>query len=343
MPEGELPPATYLCGHQAVLPATLPRLPSFDIHTPMKFPHPIPAGEIARMIGATVIGDASMPATGLNEIHKVTPGDITFSDLPKYFRKALESEATVIILNEAVEPPRGKVVLVCDEPFEAYNALARHFRPFQPLTEPISASAKIDPTAVIEPNVIIGHEVVIGPESYIQAGAIIHSHVVVGARVRIHSGAIIGTDAFYYKRTPDGYVKWWTCGRVVIEDDVEIGAGCTINKGVSGDTRIGAGTKIDSQVHIGHDAVIGKNCLIAGQAGISGNTTVGDHTVIYGQAGLAQNLHIGSRVLIGAKSGVSKDIPDGKVVFGYPADDIRAVQRQLAALRQLPEWMKNHR
>ncbi len=295
------------------------------------------------MIGATLVGDPAIPITGLNEIHKVEPGDLTFADLPKYFRKALESEATALILNEAIEPPAGKVVLVCAAPFEAYNGLARRFRPFEPLTEAVSPSARIHPSAIIEPKVVIGHEVVIGPHTYIQAGTILHSHVVVGARVRIHAGAIIGTDAFYYKRTPEGYLKWWSCGRVVIEDDVEIGAGCTINKGVSGDTRIGAGTKIDSQVHIGHDAVIGRHCLIAGQAGISGNTTIGDHTVIYGQAGIAQNLHIGSQVLIGAKSGVSKNIPDGKVVFGYPADDIRQVQRQLAALRKLPQWMKNHR
>ncbi len=295
------------------------------------------------MIGATLIGDAHLFATGLNEIHKVTPGDITFSDLPKYFQKALASEASVIILNKPIDPPQGKTVLVCDQPFTAFNKLARHFRPFMPLTQAISESAKIHPSAIIEPQVVIGHEVVIGPKTYIQAGAIIHSYVHIGARVRIHAGALIGTDAFYYKRTETGYLKWWSCGRVLIEDDVEIGAGCTINKGVSGDTIIGQGSKLDSQVHIGHDVVIGRHCLIAGQAGVSGNTTIGDHTVVYGQAGIAQNLHIGRRVLIGAKSGVSKDIPDGKVVFGYPADDIRQVQRQLAALRQLPRWMKKRR
>lgn len=302
----------------------------------MRFDHPIPVGEIAARINAKVLGDAARLATGINEIHKVVPGDITFVDIPKYFESSLKSQASVVILNEDVEVPDGKTLLLHEEPFEAFNYLVSQFRPFLPLTAQVSPLAVVHPTAIIEPNVVIGPYTEIGENCHIQAGAIIHSHCVIGKNTIIQSGAIIGTDAFYYKRYPDHLTQWNTCGRVVIGDNVMIGAGCTVNKGVSGDTVIGDGTKFDSQIHIGHDAVIGKHCLFAAQVGIGGNTVIEDHVVLYGQVGVAQNIRIGAKAVVLAKSGVAKTIEGGKTYFGYPAGEANEKMRELASLRHLP-------
>ncbi|MBL7816299.1 MAG: UDP-3-O-(3-hydroxymyristoyl)glucosamine N-acyltransferase [Saprospiraceae bacterium] len=316
----------------------------------MKFDQPIPIQKIAHRFKAEIIGDATLSALGINEIHNVRAGDITFSDVRKYFDKALQSEATFIILNENPDAiPDGKVVLLHPQPFEVYNGIVRELRPFNPLSQEVADSANIHPSVVIEPNVVIGNHVRIGQGSYIQANAVIHDFTIIGKNVQIGAGALIGTDAFYFKRntvqgTPfvrmdsfggEVYKKWRSGGRVIIEDNVDIGSGCSINKGVSSDTTIGAGTKIDCQVHIGHDAQIGKNCLIAAQAGISGNTIVEDEVIIYGQVGIAQNLRIGKKAIILAKSGVSKDLEGGKTYFGYPAQEVRDAYKELAILRQL--------
>ncbi len=306
----------------------------------MKFPKPIPVLEIARKTGATLLGDESLLATGINEIHKVEPGDITFVDNRKYFRKSLESAASIILLNEKTDCPPGKALLLCDKPFEAYNSLVREHRPFRPLNESISESANIHPSSVVEPGAVIGHQVVIGRNCYIQANAYIGDHTHIGNYVIIQAGAIIGTDAFYFQKNEGSFKKWRSGGRVVIEDHVDIGAGCTINKGVSGDTVIGEGSKLDCQVHVGHGAVIGKNCLLAGQVGVGGKAILEDNVVLYGQVGVAARVRIGKGAVVSAKSGVSKDLEGGKTYFGIPAEEIRVRQRELAALRQLPDFLK---
>ncbi len=308
----------------------------------MKFTLPIPVAELAEKIGAQLIGDVTLKATGINEIHKVESGDITFVDVKKYFSKSLNSAASIILINETAECPPGKALLVCDNPFEAYNNLVLEHRPFRPATALISDSAVIDPSSIIEPNAVIGHHVKIGRNCYIQANVSIGEYTVIGDNVVIQSGAIIGTDAFYFKKTENGYERWRSGGRVVLENGVEIGAGCTINKGVSGDTIIGAGSKLDCQVHIGHDVVIGKNCLLAGQVGIGGNTVLGDWVVLYGQVGVAQNLKIGDKAIVHAKSGVSKDLEAGKAYFGYPASEAMTNYREMAALRHLPEFFSKY-
>ncbi len=302
----------------------------------MKFDKPISIQKIADRLKAEIIGDNTLNALGINEIHHVKAGDITFSDVKKYFEKALNSAATFIVLNEKPDNiPEGKVVLIHPQPFEAYDSLVRQQRPFDPLSIEVADSATIHPNAIFEPNVVIGNHVRIGSGCYIQANAVIHDFTVIGKNVTIGAGTLIGTDAFYFKRNTEGYKKWRSGGRVVIEDNVDIGAGCTINKGVSSDTIIGEGTKIDCQVHIGHDAQIGKNCLIAAQAGISGNTVLEDEVVIYGQVGIAQNLRIGKKAVILAKSGVSKNLAGDKTYFGCPAQEVREAYKELAILRQL--------
>ena len=318
----------------------------------MKFDKAIPVKALAKQIGATdIIGDDTLNALGINEIHHVKKGDITFSDVQKYFDKALKSNASIIILNEKVESiPEGKAVLVHPQPFEAYDSIVRTLRPFMPLSEATRAgsinvadSAVVHESVVLEPNVVIGNHVRIGVGSYIQANAVIHDFTVIGKNVQIGAGALIGTEAFYFKRNADSndsestvrYKKWRSGGRVVIEDGVDIGAGCTINKGVSSDTIIGAGTKIDAQVHIGHDVKIGKNCLLAAQVGIGGNSIIEDEVVLYGQVGVAQNVRIGKNALVSAKSGVSKDLEGGKAYFGIPAQEAKDAYKDLANLRQL--------
>ena len=308
----------------------------------MKFPQPIPVRDLAVKLNARqVIGDDTLLATGINEIHKVQPGDVAFSDVKKYFEKTLRSAATVILLNDVAECPPGKVILVVDHPFEAYDSLIREHRPFEPATSPVSHRAEIHPTAIIEPGVVIAANVRIGAHCYIQANTYLGEYTYIGDHVSIGPACVIGSDAFYFKKRPDGsYQKWRSGGRVIIEDHVDIGAACTINKGVSGDTVIGAGSKLDCQIHIGHGAVIGKNCLLAAQVGIGGKTIIGDNVVLYGQAGVAQAIHIGDGAVISAKSGVSKSLEGGKLYFGIPAEDAREKYRELAALRQLPEMMK---
>ncbi|MBU6341489.1 MAG: UDP-3-O-(3-hydroxymyristoyl)glucosamine N-acyltransferase [Bacteroidetes bacterium] len=308
----------------------------------MTFPEPIPVRTLAAQFNAQLLGDETLMATGINEIHKVQPGDIAFSDVKKYFEKTLNSAATIILLNEAVECPPGKAILVVEKPFEVYDSIVRQYRPFQPILSPVHHAADIHPSVIIEPGVVIAHPVKIGANAYIQANAYIGPYTYIGENVIIGPGAIIGSDAFYFKKHPDGsYQKWRSGGRVILEDNVDIGAGCTINKGVSGDTIIGAGSKLDCQVHIAHGVVIGKNCLIAAQAGIAGKTIVEDNVVMYGQAGVAQALHIGKGALISAQAGVSKDLEGGKAYFGSPAEEMRVKFRELAAVRQLPDFMKN--
>ncbi len=306
----------------------------------MKFPAPIPVIELARQYGATLLGDTTLLATGINEIHKVQAGDITFSDHPKYFKKSLDSAATIIILNEAVDCPAGKAILVCDQPFEVYNKLVKKYAPTRHLSTTIDPTAHVHPSAIIEPNVIIGPQVTIGAYTYIQANVTIKGPTIIGSHVNIQSGTVIGAEAFYFKKKLDHYKKWQTGGRVLIKDRVDIGPACTICRGVSGDTVIGQGSKLDGQVHIGHGAVIGENCLLAAQVGIGGKTILENDVVCYGQVGIAQNVVIGRGAVIAAKSGVSKSLPGGKTYFGIPAEPLRQHHKKLATLRQLPELMK---
>ncbi|MCK6692362.1 MAG: UDP-3-O-(3-hydroxymyristoyl)glucosamine N-acyltransferase [Thermoanaerobaculia bacterium] len=307
----------------------------------MKFPQPIPVTELARRFNAQLIGDKTLYATGINEIHKVETGDIAFSDAPKYFQKTLDSAATIILLNAAADCPPGKAILVVENPFNVYDTLIREQRPFEPLTTPVSHRAGIHPTAIIEPGVVIAANVRIGARSYIQANTYIGEYTYIGEEVSIGPNCIIGSDAFYFKKHPDGtYQKWRSGGRVIIEDRVDIGAGCTINKGVSGDTIIGAGSKLDCQIHLGHGVVIGRNCLLAAQVGIGGKTIIEDNVVLYGQVGVVQAVRIGKGAVVLAGAGVSKSLEGGKTYFGAPAEEMREKYKELAALRQLPELIK---
>ena len=299
----------------------------------MTFPQPIPVKEIAQMIGAQILGDQEQLALGINEIHKVRKGDINFSDVEKYFQKSLDSAATIIILNKEVHCPKGKTILICEDPFRAYDSIVQRFRPFEALAG--AEGAVIGEGTVVEPGVQLGSKVVIGRNCHIQANVVIRDHVKIGDDVVIESNAVIGGQAFYFKKKAGEYFPWTTGGRVLIGNRVHIGAGCSIAKGVSGDTIIGEGSKLDCQIHIGHGVEVGRDCLFAAQVGIGGKTIVEDEVVLYGQVGIAQNLRIGKGAVVLAKSGVSKNLAGGKVYFGIPAVEARDKYKELATLRSL--------
>jgi UDP-3-O-[3-hydroxymyristoyl] glucosamine N-acyltransferase len=303
----------------------------------MKFPNTLTLRAVADLIQADAVGPDEFPVTGINEIHKVTPGDLVFVDHPKYYEKALQSAATVVLINKLVPCPEGKALLLSDDPFRDFNKLAQHFRPFVPATSSIGEGSLVDPSAVIQPNVVIGRNVVIGADAVIHSGVVIHDYAEIGARVIIQANTVIGGDAFYYKKREAGYDRLLSSGFVKIEDDVEIGCNCTIDRGVSGDTRIGQGTKIDNLVQIGHDTEIGRHCLFASQVGIAGCVVIGDHVTIWGQVGVTSGISIGDRVTILAQSGISKSLEAGKTYFGYPAEEARKKYRELASIRILPQ------
>lgn len=301
----------------------------------MNFTIPIPVKELVNKFNLELIGDEHQMATGINEIHKVRTGDITFVDIEKYYEKSLKSAATIIIINKKVACPSGKTLLVSDDPFAVYNQVVWEHRPMKYLTSDRGDNLQIGQNTHIDYGVHIGHDVTIGSGCYIQPGAFIGDQTIIGDNVIIQAGALIGTDAFYYKKINGQYHKWRSGGKVIIGDDVEIGAGSTINRGVSGETIIGAGSKLDCQVHIGHGAVLGKNCMVAAQVGVAGKTIIGDNCVIYGQAGIAQNLIIGDNSIILAKTGVSKNLEGNKTYFGYPAGEAREKFKELAVLRMM--------
>jgi UDP-3-O-[3-hydroxymyristoyl] glucosamine N-acyltransferase len=293
--------------------------------------------KIANLIGAEYLGDPSFPITGINEIHMVEPGDVTFVDHPKYYNKALSSQASVVIINQKVDCPQGKALLLHTDPFAAYIALVKHFSPFTASTEAISSSAIIGEGTVIQPGVFIGNHVSIGKNCVIHANVAINDHTQVGDNVVIHANTVLGADAYYFQRKPDGYRKLESCGRVVIKDNVEIGALCSIDRGVSGDTVIGKGTKFDNHVQVGHDTYIGSNCLIGAHTAIAGVTRIEDDVIIWAKVAVNKDLVIGKGAVILATSAIDKSLPGGVTYFGSPAIEARKKWRELAILRKLPD------
>ena len=308
--------------------------------TKMKFPSPVSVSWIATLINAKIVGNTTGNCLGINEIHKVEEGDLVFVDHPKYYKKCIESDATFIIINQSTECPPNKALLIVDEPFEAYQKIVSHFRPFQLQTSMIHASASIGEGTMVAPNVFIGEDVVIGKNCIIHPNVTISSHCIIGDEVIIQAGSIIGSDAFYYNSKKDRsvwYKKMKSCGRVVLHNHVEVGAGCTIDRGVTHDTIIGEGTKLDNMVHIGHDVVVGKNCLFAAQVGIGGATVIEDGVILWGQVGVSKTLTIGANAVVMAQTGVPSSLAGGKVYFGYPAEEAVAKKRELVWIKRIPE------
>ena len=306
----------------------------------MQFPSPVSAQWLADFVSAKIAGNRHATATGINEIHRVKAGDIVFVDHPKYYEVCLNSNATFIIINKEVAVPEGKTLLITGEPFEAYLKIVNHFRPFVPSLQMISESATIDESAVIMPNVFIGHRVQIGKGCIIHPNVSIYDDTKIGDNVEIHSGAVIGSDAFYFnakKNRPVWYRKMNSCGIVVIENNVEIGSNCTIDRGVSDVTKIGSGTKIDNLVHLGHDVIVGKNCLIAAQVGIAGGTVLGDGVTLWGQVGVNKTITIGDNAVVMGQAGVTSSIEGNKTYWGTPIQEFFSKRKELVLLKRLPQ------
>jgi len=306
----------------------------------LKFPKAYTLKEIANLIDCSFVGAEDFPVLGMNEIHVVTPGDIVFVDHPKYYDKALESAATIVLINKDVVCPEGKALLISDDPFRDFNKLTTHFKPFKASEASIAPSAKIGTKTIIQPNCFIGNNVVIGDNCVIHSNVVIYDDTIIGDHVTIHSGTVLGASAFYYKKRPEGFDQLKSGGRVIIEDHVDIGALCTIDKGVTGDTTIGEGSKLDNQIQIGHDTIIGKKCLIASQTGIAGCVVVEDEVTIWGQVGVKSGITIAKGTEIYAQSGLGQSTEENKTYFGSPAFEAREKFKEMAYIRKIPELIQ---
>ena len=301
----------------------------------MKFKKNQTLQKIASLLEVDFIGDANFPVLGINEIHVVEKGDIVFVDHPKYYDKALNSAATIILIDKKVECPEGKALLISEDPFRDFNKLTKHFSPFIASKKSIADSAIIGEGTIVQPNVFIGHNVRIGKNCIIHPNVTIYDNTVVGSNVTIHANTVLGADAFYYKNRSTGFDQLISGGRVILEDNVDVGASSTIDKGVTGDTIIKEGTKIDNQVHVGHDTIIGKKCLIASQTGIAGCVVIEDEVTIWGQVGTNSGITIGKGAVILGQTGVTKSVVGGKTYFGTPIEESKEKLKQLAGLKRI--------
>lgn len=302
----------------------------------MKLERPSTLQKIADLLDSPYKGDSNLEVLGINEIHRVEVGDIVFVDHPKYYDKALNSKATIIIINKDVPFPEGKGIIISEDPFKSFNFLTTFFRPFVFNTSQVAESAEIGSNCKIHSTVSIGDNVTIGNNCIIHPNVTIYEGCRIGNNVIIHANTVIGAHAFYYKRRTDHFDRLNSCGTVVIEDHVDIGASCTIDRGVSAITRIGKGTKIDNLVQIGHDTIVGEMCLFAAQVGVAGCCIIEDQVSLWGQVGTTSGITIGKGAAVLGKSGVSKSLEGGKIYFGSPAEENRSKLKELASIRRIP-------
>jgi len=304
---------------------------------------PLKAREIADIIGNGVelVGDENAIVTGINEIHMVESGDITFVDHPKYYEKALTSNADFVIIDVNPGIEYQKVLFISDDPFRDYVKLVKRFYVFIPQDSFIHPDTKIGEGTILQPGVFTGRNVTIGKNCIIHSNVSIYDHTTIGDNVIIQSNSVIGGEAFYFKRRETHWDKLESCGSTIIGNDVEIGALCTIDKGVSGATTIGDGCKLDNHIQIGHDTVIGKHVLVGAHSAIAGVVKIEDHVLLWGRVSVNKDITIGKGATLLATSAVDKDVEAGKILFGSPAIDFRRAWREIAASRKLPEMLED--
>lgn len=307
----------------------------------MKFPEPQSLKQISDFLKAKYVGDPSHIVSGMNEIHMVEEGDLTFVDHPKYYDKALNSNATTILIDKVVDCPEGKGIIISEDPFVDFNKLSQHFRPFEAAAGMVSPTAEIGEGTVIQPGAFVGNHVKIGKNCLIHANASVYDHCVVGDNVVLHSGSVIGADGFYFQKRKGETLKFNSVGRVILGNHVEVGANTSIDKGVTGDTIIGDYTKFDNHVQVGHDTQIGRYCLIGAFTAIAGVTRIEDNVILWAKVLIDKDLVIGEGAVMLATSGTDKSLEGGKVYFGVPAIEARKAWQHMALLRKLPEiWEK---
>jgi UDP-3-O-[3-hydroxymyristoyl] glucosamine N-acyltransferase len=326
--------------------------------------------ELAALTGARVEGDfAELEIEGAAGLDEAGPGRVTFLSNPRYTPRVQTTRAAAVYVAEGVEVGRADIaVLRARDPYLAYTRALRVFHP-EPAFE-----AAVHPTAVVEPSARLGAGVAVGAGAYVGPRAVvgdrvrihanaslyegvtvgddsvIHSGVAlregteVGRRVVVHNNAVVGSDGFGYAKDEEGrWLKIPQTGRVVLEDDVEVGAGAAIDRASVGETRIRRGAKIDNLVQVGHSCTVGEDTLLCAQVGLAGSSHVGSRVILAGQVGVAGHLHIGDDVVITAKSATSHDVPAGKMLSGIPAFDNRDWLRATAAFRRLGEMQRTLR
>jgi UDP-3-O-[3-hydroxymyristoyl] glucosamine N-acyltransferase len=321
--------------------------------------------DIAELVRGDLVGDAGMVIRRAAKIEEAASGDITFVANPKYARHLDTTGASAVIVSRALETVRRDVALVrVDDPYIAFLLVLERLTPAVELLAPgVHASAVVDPSASlgrdvaigahavigrrcllgegtrIYPGVVLGDDVSIGARSLLYPNVVVREKCSIGADVIVHPGSVIGGDGFGFAPGPDGtYRKVPQLGTVIVEDSVEIGANCTIDRATLGETRICRGVKLDNLVHVAHNCVIGENTVIAAQTGISGSTKVGRNCVFGGQVGLVGHIEIGDRITIGAQAGVTKSFHEpGAKLWGTPTRDMQDVLRGDALLGQLPD------
>jgi len=316
--------------------------------------------ELAGWIGGRVEGDPGRLIRGVAPLEDAGPEDLSFLTNPKYKAAAEASRAGALLVAPGTGVP-GRDLLISEDP---YSALAEILDRLHPATRPapgispdarvasdvtvgrdvalapfsvVGAGGRLGDRVSLGAGVVIGEGCVIGDDSVLMPRVVLYPNTSVGARCVIHAGAVLGADGFGFATSAGRHRKMPQLGRVVIEDDVEIGANTTIDRGTLGETRIGRGTKIDNLVMVAHGVTIGAHGLLAAQSGISGSTRIGDNVTVAGQSGMSGHLKIGERVVVAAKSAVFSDVADGSFVAGIPAVDHRAWKRSMAAAKLLPE------
>jgi UDP-3-O-[3-hydroxymyristoyl] glucosamine N-acyltransferase len=318
------------------------------------------AAEIAVRCGGRVSGDPERRVHGVRALEAAGPLDLSFAADAKAEKKAAASAAGVLLARSAAALP-GRTVVEVPDPSRALGAVLELLHPRRTArggvhpTAVIGAGAAVHPAAeigpyavvgegtrvgagaIIEAHAVLGRDCVVGDEAWLHPHVVLYDRTVLGARVEVHSGAILGADGFGYASTSGGIAKVPQVGRVVLEDDVEIGANACIDRATLEETRVGAGTKVDDLVMIGHNSTVGRHGLLCGQVGLAGSTSVGDGVILAGQVGVAGHLRIGHGVKAGAQTGIDGDIPDGETVFGTPHLPRREALRVIAELRRLPE------
>jgi len=302
--------------------------------------------ELAKLINASVVGDGDADITGVNTLDDAGPGDVSFLANPRYTDRLRTTKAGAICVTPDVKLP-GRSLLVSTDPYHSFTlAMVELVGQRKHPHQGVHPRAFVDPAAsvgegsILYPNVYVGPRAKVGRDCILYPGVVVYDDCVIGDRVIIHANTVIGQDGFGFATHAGVHHKTPMAGIVVIEDDVEIGSNCTVERATMGQTLIERGTKMSDIIAIGHGCKIGKHCLIVSQTGIAGSTTLGDHVVLAGQVGLAGHLKIGNMVKIGAQSGVMEDIPDKSVVLGSPAQPIGDARRTYIAMMQLPEILK---